>query len=99
MSPEEIRRINIPYETGFPPGIYEVIVNLLPAKWRALLRLLDVPGFSGILIHRGNMKNDSSDCILVGKNNVKRKAINSSPDEKWLVEILTGVQEQGVGTG
>jgi hypothetical protein len=60
-----------------------------------LPRLLDVPGFSGILIHRGNTKSDSSGCILVGENKVKGKVVNSTPYEKRLVEILTEAQEQG----
>jgi hypothetical protein len=95
MSPEEIRKIKIPHETAIPTGAYKVIVNLSPAKRRMLPRLLDVPGFSGILIHRGNTKNDSSGCILVGENKVKGKVINSTPYEKRLVEILTEAQEQG----
>ena len=95
MSPEEIRRIKIPHETAIPTGVYKVIVNLSPAKRRMLPRLSDVPGFSGILIHRGNTKSDSSGCILVGENKVKGKVINSTPYEKRLVEILTGAQEQG----
>jgi hypothetical protein len=60
-----------------------------------LPRLLDVPGSSGILIHRGNTKSDSSGCILVGENKVKGKVVNSTPYEKRLVEILTEAQEQG----
>jgi hypothetical protein len=95
MTPEEIRKIKVPHETAIPTGIYKVVVNLSPAKRRMLPRLLDVPGFSGILIHRGNTKNDSSGCILVGENKVKGKVINSTPYEKRLVEILTEVQEQG----
>jgi hypothetical protein len=95
MPPEKIRRIKVVHETAIPTGVYKVIVNLSPAKRRMLPRLLDVPGFSGILIHKGNTKNDSSGCILVGENKVKRKVINSTPYEKRLVEILTKAQEQG----
>jgi hypothetical protein len=93
MSPDEIKRIKIPHETAIPTGEYKVIANLSPAKKRMLPRLLDVPGFSGILIHRGNTKHDSSGCILVGENKVKGKVINSTGYEKWLVEILIQAQE------
>ncbi|MDR1169935.1 MAG: DUF5675 family protein [Prevotellaceae bacterium] len=95
MPLEEIKRIKVPHETAIPTGVYKVIVNLSPAKKRMLPRLLDVPGFSGILIHRGNTKNDSSGCILVGENKVKGKVINSIQYEKRLVEILTEAQERG----
>jgi hypothetical protein len=98
MPPEEIRRIKVAHETAIPTGVYKVIVNLSPAKRRMLPRLLDVPGFSGILIHRGNTKSDSSGCILVGENKVKGKVVNSTPYEKRLVEILTGAQERGEET-
>jgi hypothetical protein len=92
MSPEEIRRKKVAHETAVPTGVYRVIVNLSPAKRRMLPRLSDVPGFSGILIHRGNTKRDSSGCILVGENKVKGKVINSTQYEKRLVEILTEAQ-------
>jgi hypothetical protein len=88
MPLEEIRRIKIPHETAIPTGVYRVIVNMSPAKKRMLPRLLDVPGFSGILIHRGNTKSDSSGCILVGENKIKGKVINSTQYEKKLVEML-----------
>jgi hypothetical protein len=87
--------LKVPHETAIPTGEYKVIVNLSPAKKRMLPRLLDVPGFSGILIHRGNTKNDSSGCILVGENKVKGKVINSTLYEKRLIEILTEAQENG----
>jgi hypothetical protein len=98
MSPSEIKRIKILHKTAIPRGIYKVIVNLSPAKKRMLPRLLDVPGFSGILIHRGNTKNDSSGCILVGENKMKGKVINSTACEKRLVEILIEAQERGEKT-
>jgi hypothetical protein len=92
---ELIREKKIPHETAVPTGEYKVIVNLSPAKKRMLPRLSDVPGFSGILIHRGNTKRDTSGCILVGENSVKGKVINSTKYEKRLVEILTQAQERG----
>jgi hypothetical protein len=96
--PEEIRRRKIAHETAIPTGIYWVTVNLSPSKRRKLPRLLDVPGFSGILIHRGNTKNDSSGCILVGENKVRGKVIHSTQYEKRLVALLTDAQERGEET-
>jgi hypothetical protein len=98
MSLAEIKRIKIPHETAIPTGVYKVIVNYSQGKKRMLPRLLDVPGFSGILIHRGNTENDSSGCILVGENKVKGKVINSTQYEERLVEILTQAQERGEET-
>jgi hypothetical protein len=94
MSLDEIRKIKVPHETAIPTGVYKIIVNMSPAKKRMLPRLLDVPGFSGILIHRGNTKNDSSGCILVGENKVKGKVINSTRFENHLVEILSQSNEE-----
>jgi hypothetical protein len=72
-----------------------VIDGEVTVKRRMLPRLSDVSGFSGILIHRGNTKHDSSGCILVGENKVKGKVINSTGYEKRLVKILTQAQERG----
>lgn len=53
-------------ETAIPAGTYKMIVNMSPSKKRILPRILNVPGFDGILMHRGNTKKDSYGCILVG---------------------------------
>jgi len=84
----EINRIKVMHETAIPTGTYKVVVNMSPTKKRILPRLLDVPGFSGILIHRGNTANDSSGCILVGENKVVGQLINSTKYELDLVRIL-----------
>ena len=88
MPVAEIRRIKVMHETAIPAGTYKVIVNMSPAKGRLLPRLLDVPGFEGILIHRGNTAADSSGCIIVGENKVVGKVINSTHHELKLVELL-----------
>jgi len=88
MPLSEIQRIKVIHETAIPTGTYKVIVNMSPAKGRLLPRLIDVPGFEGILIHRGNTASDSSGCIIVGENKVVGKVINSTICENNIVETL-----------
>ena len=53
-------------QTAIPAGTYHVIVNLSPRLKKRMPRLLNVPGFDGILIHKGNSAGDTSGCILIG---------------------------------
>lgn len=80
-------------QTAIPTGTYKVIVNKSPKFGRMLPRLLDVPGFDGILIHRGNTDKDSSGCLLVGENKVVGKVINSTGYESKLVNLLQSTRE------
>lgn len=93
MSLEEIKKIKIPGETAIPTGTYKVIVNMSPKFKRLLPRLLNVPGFDGILIHKGNSDKDSSGCVLLGENKVVGRVVNSTPYEKKLVQILKNEQD------
>lgn len=75
-------------ETAIPEGTYKIIVNMSPRLGRELPRLLDVPHFEGILIHRGNTAQDTSGCILVGENTSKGRISNSTKYEIELTALL-----------
>lgn len=87
--------VKVAGETAIPYGRYQVVVTMSPKFKRELPRLLNVPNFEGILIHRGNTDKDSAGCLLLGENKVKGKVINSTPYEQKLVSILKEIQNKG----
>lgn len=81
--------------TCIPYGEYRVIVNMSPKFGRELPRLLDVPEFTGILIHRGNTVENTEGCILVGESVSSGYLSNSTPFEERLVSVLKEAQDKG----
>ena len=88
MPMEQILSIKVKNETAIPTGRYKVLMNVVSPKYSKsdyymricngkVPRLESVPGFSGILIHKGNTAKDSSGCLLVGYNTVKGMVTNS----------------------
>ena len=92
---DAVRDTKIPGRTAIPAGRYRVIVNQSPRFGRDLPRLLDVPRFEGILIHRGNTAKDTAGCILVGENKEPGKVVNSGRYEEELTRILKEAQANG----
>ena len=64
--------------TAIPTGVYDVTLSVVSPKFSKksayafcggrLPRLLQVPGWAGVLIHAGNTATDTAGCILVGRN-------------------------------
>ena len=82
-------------ETCIPFGTYKVILTMSPKFKRELPRLLNVPSFEGVLIHRGNTAKDSAGCILIGENKAVGKVLNSTPYEERLVKMMKTAISRG----
>lgn len=76
----EIQRKKVKGATAIPTGTYKVSINIVSPRYSKqewyikncngarVPRLMNVPGFDGILIHTGNKASDTDGCLLVGKN-------------------------------
>lgn len=74
--------------TAIPSGFYKLTVNQSPKFKRMLPRILDIKGFSGVLLHRGNSANDSLGCILLGYKKGENSIFESTKAETDLVNRL-----------
>lgn len=100
MSKDEIAKAKVYGKTAIPTGTYVVDMNTVSPKfgkrsWAQpyegkVPRLQDVPGYKGVLIHPGNTADDTSGCILVGRNKVKGQVVESQDTFHSLMNILKG---------
>jgi hypothetical protein len=77
-------------QTAIPAGAYKVTMEYSPRFKRTLPYLHNVPHFIGILIHSGNDQSHSSGCLLVGRNKVKGKVLESKATLDALLEKISG---------
>lgn len=103
MKISEIKAKKVPGKTAIPTGRYKVTLKTQSQKFKDkknyqfckgyLPRLVDVPGYTGVLIHIGNWASDSAGCILVGENKVKGGVVNSVATFTKLYEVLKQANE------
>lgn len=104
MSLADISRIKVYRQTAIPVGTYKVTMNVQSPKFAQkpyyktfcdgyLPRILNVPGFDGILIHCGVSADSSAGCLIVGYNTIKGRVTNSR--QAW--EKLMGVLRNAKG--
>lgn len=106
MSAGAIQKKKVYAQTAIPTGTYQMTLNVVSPKFSSkefykttcagrLPRLLNVPGFSGILIHVGNTAADSAGCILVGYNRVKGKVVDSKTAYTQVYSLLEKEVKKG----
>lgn len=101
----EIQSKKLYGETAIPTGTYEIDMNTVSPKFKdrswakfcggKLPRLIDVPGYSGVLIHVGNKPVDTLGCILVGDNKIKGQVISSTSTFQELYFIMLKAKVAG----
>lgn len=93
-------------ETAIPVGAYTVAMNVLSPKYAAVKwykdlcggrmpRLLDVPGFDGILIHPGNNPLQTYGCVLVGRNTKVGELTESKATFQRLYKKMRAAADRG----
>ncbi len=98
MAVDEIAKLKQKSITAIPTGRYKITLNIQSPKFKTynqyefckgyLPRLINVPGFDGVLIHIGNKPEDTDGCILVGKNKAKGQVLESTTTFKELYNKL-----------
>ena len=101
MSQAVIRAIKRKGVTAIPTGRYRVTLDVRSPKFSNkkyernygfcdgyLPRLINVPGYEGVLIHIGNTAKDTDGCILVGRNTKVGKVLESRATFVKLYEMI-----------
>lgn len=104
MSITEIQSKKVYGETAIPKGTYQITLDVVSPKFKdrswatfcegKLPRLLDVPGFEGVLIHTGNEASNSLGCLLVGQKTKDGWISNSTQTFKNLYYKLKQATDQ-----
>lgn len=104
MSIAEIQSKKVYGETAIPKGTYQITLDVVSPKFKdrswatfcegKLPRLLDVPGFEGVLIHVMNQASESLGCIGVGIKDRDGHIYNSVNTFKDLYNKLKSSTDQ-----
>lgn len=112
MSLSQIRSLKVKSQTAIPSGRYRVTMKVVSPKFSQkkyymdfckgrLPRVLDVPGFDGILIHAGNLNTDlatagmSAGCLLTGINTVVGALTKTKANFEKLYKLLLKADQKG----
>ena len=93
-------------ETAIPTGTYEVAMNITSPKYSAsawywklcqgkVPRLINVPGWEGVLLHTGNTSLDTAGCLLTGRNTKVGQLTESKVTYEKLYKKMKAAYDKG----
>lgn len=106
MPLSEIQKKKVYGKTAIPTGTYEITLNVVSPKYSKspfmiknangarVPRLLNVPGWQGVLIHTGNYASESLGCLLVGINDKVGMVTKSKETFIKLYKILQTAKDK-----
>lgn len=106
MSLGEILLKKVYGETAIPKGRYRIVMNVQSPAYSKkpdwvkycnayMPRLLNVPGWQGVLIHCGNTAKDTLGCICVGDNTIVGEVRKSRATFYKLYPMLKKADQEG----
>jgi hypothetical protein len=92
---EQILKVKVYGKTAIPYGRYEVDWTMSPRFKKMMPILLNVKGYSGIRIHKGNTEVDSLGCLLCGTRKKSNMITESTLATKNLYAKIESAKKQG----
>ena len=87
-------------KTAIPYGTYQITTSIVSPRFKdrvwakpyggKIPRLINVPSFDGVLIHPGSSADDTSGCLLVGKNTIVGRLTDSQKTFHALMQKIKG---------
>jgi hypothetical protein len=95
LSLEQILKVKVYGKTAIPYGRYEIDWTI-SARFKVFMPiLLNVKGWSGIRIHRGNSEIDSLGCLLCGRLKLNDRISESTLATNRLYKKIEAAKKQG----
>ena len=105
MTDAEIKKRKVYAQTAIPVGLYPVTLKITSQKFSKkpyykkfcegkVPRVLNVPGFDGILMHIGSTEKSSAGCLIVGYNTIKGRVTKSQQAFEKLYEVLASAKDE-----
>ena len=82
-------------QTAIPRGRYELVLKVSARFGKTLPTILNVPGFTGVLIHSGNTPEETKGCILLGEKQKRGRVMSSRFFMLRFMEIVKPAFKEG----